>query len=630
MSSHEGKGSKGSSGLLQKIDGCCQQSPHQPALRWRDRAVSYGQLAALSGNVRAAIESLQRQSPHVVAVLVADRVSAVAAMLGIFAADAVFAALDPELPDERLAVLLEELEPACILAENSTLARARSLARGAAILNVDDQAAAGLGSNRSLNVELDEDALRYICFTSGSTGRPKGIAGRMKGLTHFVKWESEALQVRTGARVSHLAPPTFDVTFRDVLLPLSHGGCVCIPPERPAMMTGADLAAWLDTERVEIVHCVPSLFSGIAESVQPGQLSSLRSVLLAGESVPVATIRKWVATMGWRVELMNLYGPSETTMVKFAHTLRPEDLERGFIPIGKPIPGARTILLDNSGNPCPPGVVGEVYIRTPYMSLGYFKQPEATRQAFVPNPFSHDPSDLVYKTGDLARMLADGTYQFLGRRDGQVKIRGNRVELGEIENQLLQCPQVRQAAVSIHHDDTVVVAPGDDAHADAPQLAAYLVGEQGLSADAVRVELRRRLPEYMIPASFTILEKLPLTTTGKLNRAALPRPQRATNSEQAPQTPVEQTVAGIWKEVLHLQTVGVHDNFFDLGGHSLLATQVVSRIRRAFQVEFQVRTLFERPTIAGQALAVTELQAEHRDDIAGLLAEVENSAVEKL
>ncbi|HYF50383.1 MAG TPA: non-ribosomal peptide synthetase [Planctomycetota bacterium] len=607
-------------GLLAEIQSWCEHTPLQPAIRWRERTVMYSELAQRCGSIRTALEARRSGSPFVVAVLLEDRIEGVCAMLGIFAADGVFAALDPELPDERLTRLLEELQPACILAQTSTVARAQALRPGAEVLNVEDLSPS---SSAMLAAELDEDALRYICFTSGSTGRPKGIAGRLKGLAHFVRWEADALQVREGVRVSHLSPPTFDVTFRDVLLPLTRGGCVCIPPERPALMTGSDLVAWLEAERVEVVHCVPSLFSGIAEAVQPGTLPDLKHVLLAGESIPTAIIRKWTSSLGWRVQLMNLYGPSETTMVKFAHTIRPEDLERGFIPIGRPIPGARAILLDNSGNPCPPGVVGEIHIRTPYMSLGYYRQPEATRQAFIPNPFGSDPADLVYKTGDLARVLADGTYQFLGRRDGQVKIRGNRVELGEIENQLLQCPHVRQAAVTVFHEGE---------RDNAAQLAAYVVGGAELNIDALRQELRRRLPEYMVPASFTVLPKLPLTATGKLDRSALPSPAAAECSpvvDEAPATPVEQSIADIWKEVLKLPNVGVHANFFDLGGHSLLATQVVARIRRVFGVELQVRALFERPTIAGLAIAVMELQALNRDDIAGLLAEVENAAADK-
>jgi len=343
----------------------------------------------------------------------------------------------------------------------------------------------------------------------------------------------------------------------------------------------------------------------VSEELNPTALSSLKYVLMAGEPLLPADVEKWMAVYGERAQLVNLYGPSETTMVKFCYFVKPADRQQRFISIGKPMEGARALVVDEKGEICPPGVVGEIYIRTPFRTLGYYNRPELTAEVFIQNPFSEIPGDLVYKTGDLARILEDGNFEFLGRKDSQVKIRGVRVELTEIENLLRGHPAVRNVAVVDREDAT-----GNKF------LCAYLVLCEDVEPHALRDYLSQSLPEYMTPASFVRMPALPLNANGKIDRRALLAFSEASARQEfvAPRTPVEEALAGIWRQVLGVERVGVHDNFFESGGHSLLATQLFSRIRAELGIEAPLRTLFASPTIAQLAVALIHVQAEREDE----------------
>ncbi len=457
-------------------------------------------------------------------------------------------------------------------------------------------------SAESPALRVDPDAMRYIYYTSGSTGEPKGIAGRLAGLSHFIQWEIETFNIDVGWRISQFISPTFDAYFRDTLVPLCTGGTVCIPWESPAHLETNSLIDWIDDEKINLIHCVPSLL----RAVLTGNLSaetfrSLKYILLSGEVLQVSDLRRWMEIFDNRVGLINLYGSTETTMVKFFHQVEKSDITRGFIPIGKPIKGAKALVLDDQQRVCPPGVAGEIYIRTPFRTLGYYKDDDATREAFVKNPFNNDPNDLIYRSGDLGLILNDGNFRFLGRKDNQVKIRGIRVELEEIENHLLNHPLVSTAVVLARED-----TPGD------MRLVAYVVAQQtpGLSSNELRGFLKQKLPDFMMPSAFVRLDALPLTANGKVDRKALPAPdQTQPNLDDdiiEPRTEVEENIATVWRDILRVEKLGIHDNFFDLGGHSLLATQVISRMRNLFQLDLPLRLLFERPTIEELSLTIEE------------------------
>lgn len=596
---------------------------HQAAMRFPDniaiasaeQEITYRDLEATANNLANFLVTSGLNKGSVVAILSQDSLAAARAILAVLKAGGAFVPLDPELPEKRLEAIVGEVSPEWFLVDSKFFARICTIAKDAGIhaqvVCLDEECPQEKPDGISVPDGLKEfwnpskpevnwqpDDMCYLYFTSGSTGRPKGIAGRLKGIDHFIRWEINTLNVNMGTRVSLLLPLTFDGSLRDLFVPLCAGGTVCMPPGRDTILNARKLALWLDEQRIEIIHCVPSVFrSLINENLTPQMFSSLRAILLAGEPLLPSDVGRWMEIFGERVQLINLYGTSETTMAKFIYFVTPDDKNRPSIPVGKPMPGARALVLDEKGMPCPPGVVGEIFIRTPYRSLGYYRQPELTKEVFLPNPFNNDPDDIVYKTGDLGRVLEDGNYEYLGRTDQQVKIRGVRVELGEIENLLRKHKAVRDVAIVDQQDRN-----------QTKYLCAYVVLDEEKEASGLREYLAAYLPVHMLPSVFIAMKKLPRSLNGKVDRKALPTPAEtqaeAGKDYVAPRTPVEEMLAGIWMQVLGVSRVGIFDNFFQLGGHSLLATQIISRVRVVFDVELPLPILFEKPTVSGLAESI--------------------------
>lgn len=588
-----------------------------PAIDFADQTTTYAALEAKANNLANFLVASGTQKGSIVAVLIEDPVEVIAAIIGILKAGCVFVPLDPSIPEKRLEVMVSEVSPGWFLSESRFTAIAERIASSTArIIPVEEHAA--FGNYERPNREYQPDDVCYVFFTSGSTGKPKGIVGRLKGIDHFIKWETKALGLSEGVRVSQLTTPAFDAVLRDIFVPLSVGGTICIPPGRETILDIKKLIDWIDIQGVNVVHCVPSLFRAIVnEDLNSDYFAELTHILMAGEPLLPSDVGKWTAKFGDRVQLVNLYGPSETTMTKFAYFVKPGDSELESISIGKPIEGCAAILVDAENKVCGPGTVGEIYIRTPYRTHGYFNQPELTQQVFIPNPFSSDPNDIVYKTGDLARVMADGNFEFLGRRDLQVKIRGTRIELSEIDKLLRTHEAVKDVAVIDRED-----ANGNK------YLCAYVVLGQPVETGEFRDYLSSRLPHEMVPSAFVLMDKLPRTISGKVDRKALPAPgQLRAELEKLftpPRTPIEETLVQIWIEVLGIDRVGIDDNFFEMGGHSLLVFQVISRAREAFGVDLPLRTLFEAPTIEQQSLAVIEAQLDQENDgeMAQLIQEI--------
>jgi amino acid adenylation domain-containing protein len=569
-----------------------------PAVAWGSRTATYGELVRRSNGLAHALLERGVGAGRPVAVLSRSPLEVVASILGILKAGAVFVPLDPTFPHGRLEAMWRQADPACVVAGAEAMAAAAELAGGGGVL-----AAAEAGERDDPpGVELGPDAPCSIFFTSGSTGRPKAILGRLKGIGHFVRWEAGLVDVGDGSRVSQLASPSFDGFLKDVFVPLVAGGTACAPESRDVLLDAARLADWIDVEEIEVLHCVPSVLRALLHEPLTGDyFPELRWVVVAGEVLHPADVARFTAVFGERVRLLNLYGPTETTVTKLFHVVEPADAGRSSVPIGRPMPGAAAMILGPTGQPLRPGMVGEIYLRTPYRSLGYHGDREATEAAFVRNPFRDDGDDLVYRTGDFGRLLEDGRFEFLGRRDQQVKVRGVRVELGELESHLRRHPAVLDAAVVDRRD-------GDGE----TTLCAYLVLAGGTEVAEVRGFLAAQVPEAMVPSTFLRLDELPRTLNGKVDRRALPTLDevRAGGAEtgQRPRTPLEEIVAGIWAQVLKLDRVGVDESFFDLGGHSLLATQILSRMRAALRVDLPLRTFLEAPTVAGLAAAAERAQ----------------------
>ncbi|WP_414544488.1 non-ribosomal peptide synthetase [Nostoc sp. CCY0012] len=541
-----------------------------------------------------------------VAILAQDSVKFIIAIIGILKAGCVFIPLVTDLPEHRINTILSEATPQWLIVDATGFAKI-SNGRIAEFLQsqvicLDENAIFDnypkYNQVNKPNIQVEPDDMCYLYFTSGSTGKPKGIAGCLKAISHFINWEITTLGITEGTRVSQLITPTFDAFLRDIFVPLCSGGVVCIPKEIDTILDARKLIKWIDKQQINLIHCVPSLFGSILnEDLHPKRFSSLQYILLSGEPLLPADVSRWTEVYGERIQLVNLYGASETTMTKFFYFVKPTDSQRRFIPIGKPMEGAAALVVDERGKVCPPGMVGEIYIRTPYRTLGYYQLPELTNKVFIPNPFSNNPDDIVYKTGDLGRILEDGNFECLGRRDGQVKIRGVRIELGEIENQL--------RLHSLIND--VVVVDREDSNGN-KYLCAYVVLKEEVESGKLRDFLLASLPESMIPSVFVFMEALPRTISGKVDRRSLPAPNRQNRTFVPPRTPIEMQLAQIWGQVLNLDRVGLNDNFFELGGHSLNATQLVSRIGKAFQVELPLRSLFDAPTLATQAESIETLR----------------------
>ncbi|MEW6367291.1 MAG: non-ribosomal peptide synthase/polyketide synthase [Acidobacteriota bacterium] len=545
----------------------------------------------------------------VVAVVGSRCFGLVAGMLGVLRAGGVMLLVDRNLPLERQRVMFAESR-----ARSALLIGCEAMAdpeldqdRFDVVRRIDRGCGRVIGEPaRSEHARLPSvgpDDPAYIFFTSGSTGTPKGILGSHKGLSHFVAWERETFGVTSEDRVAQLIALSFDALLRDFFLPLVSGATLCLPPDDVDM--GADqIVPWLERERITIFHTVPSIARTWLANAPRVSLGSLRWAFFAGEPLPEALVRRWRETFPDSGKIVNLYGSTETTLVKFYYVVPDEPLA-GVQPAGWPLPQTQGLVLGDDGRLCGIGEPGEIFVRTPFRTLGYLNTPEENRLRFVANPFGNDPDDLLYRSGDRGRYRPDGSLEILGRFDHQVKIRGVRVELSEIEAALSKHPDLQGTAV-IASEDVL----GNK------RLVAYVAcspQEQPTSGE-LRSFLRGMLPEYLIPSVFVTMAALPLTSSGKVDRRALPEPAQGPEdgdgSYVAPRTPDEELLAGIWQDVLGLDRVGVHDNFFDRGGHSLLATQVISRARTACQRELPLRILFETPTIAGLAGYIAAQRAE--------------------
>ncbi|MCA1575866.1 MAG: amino acid adenylation domain-containing protein [Acidobacteria bacterium] len=566
----------------------------QIAIERGGRWTTYAELEQESNRLANFLRDGGAGKGTIVGLLSDDPVSIIKGILGVLKAGAVFVPLDPTFPDGRLRVMSEQVQPQWYVSESKHLEKLTRL-RGeivadANIVCLDNSDYATYQHSENPNVPSDPDAPCSIYFTSGSTGKPKAILGRLKGIDHFICWEIGAVGAGPGTRVSQLASPSFDGFLKDVFVPLCSGGVVCAPESRDIILDAWTLADWLDVEQVEVLHCVPSVFRALLnEGLNNRYFEAMKCVVMTGEPLYPADVKRWRDIFGDRIRLFNIYGTTETTLSHFAYEIKPEDVERPSIPVGKPIDGSPTLVVDSRGELCGLGAVGEIYIRTPYRSHGYYGAPELTREVFIQNPFSDDPDDLVHKTGDYGRILKGGDLEHLGRRDQQVQVRGVRVELGEIENLLRAHDAVADVAV-IDRDDT----EGNKF------LVAFVTMTNGTGTDPLRQYLAERLPPTMLPSAFVELDQLPRTLNGKIDRKALPDLellQAERELEAGKMTPIEEIVAGIWCEVLRLPAIARNGNFFNLGGHSLLVTQVLARVRECLKVEVPIRSIFEAPTL---------------------------------
>ncbi|WP_445299506.1 amino acid adenylation domain-containing protein [Microcoleus sp. B3-A4] len=596
--------------IHQLFEAQVERTPNAVAVVFENEQLTYQQLNYRANQLAHHLQKLGVEPEMLVGICVERSLEMIVGLLGILKAGGAYLPLDPSYPQDRLAFMLEDAQVSVLLTQQKLIAGFSEYKAQRFCLDTDWEVIAQESEEKPV-IRVTADNLAYTIYTSGSTGKPKGVLVTHQNLVHS-----------TSARISYYSEPVtsflllssfgFDSSIAGIFWTLCQGGILVLPPDK-FQQELLQLTKFIAQHQISHLLSLPSLYSLILEQAEPQQLTCLRSVIVAGEPCSRELVERHTKLLA-HTSLFNEYGPTEGTVWSSVYHCQPSGLTTQ-VPIGRPIANMQIYLLDKYLSPVPIGVPGEIYIGGAGIARGYLNRPELTNQKFIPNPFSAEPGQRLYKTGDLARYLSDGNIEFLGRLDHQVKIRGFRIEQGEVESTLLQHPTVRETTVIARED-----IPGDK------RLVAYVVPnpEQTPTIDELRRFLKQKLPDYMVPSAFVLLDALPLTPNGKVDRRALPAPDQSRPDQSvtfvAPRSPIEQQLVDIWAEVLRLEQVGIHDNFFELGGHSLLATQVISRLRQAFGVELPVRTLFEAPTVAdlGTRLetvrwAVQELQAHESD-----------------
>jgi amino acid adenylation domain-containing protein len=461
------------------------------------------------------------------------------------------------------------------------------------------------------------DNLAYVIYTSGSTGRPKGVAMSHRPLSNLLLWQLESSTLPVEAKTLQFAPVSFDVSIQEIFSTWSSGGTLVLISEQ-VRIDAFELLRFLTEQEINRLFLTFVALQQLAEvaDAQQAVVPTLREIITGGEQLKITRqIANWFTKLK-NCTLHNHYGPSESHVVTtFTLTGSPKDWP-ALPPIGRPITNAQIYLLDAQMQQVPVGVSGELYIGGIALARGYLNRPDLTAQRFIPDPFNDSLQARLYKTGDLACYNRDGNIEFLGRSDDQVKIRGFRIELGEIEVAITAYPAVRQAVVLAREDVpgdkrlvAYIVPTSQESDPQEHSIEAQVQAEQLLQKQNsleklvphLRSYLTARLPEYMVPSAFVVLEAFPVTPSGKVDRRSLPAPDSSRPDLEetfvAPRTPTEQQIAHIWTQLLKLGQIGIHDNFFALGGHSLLATQVISRLRQGFGIELSLQTLFEVPTV---------------------------------
>jgi amino acid adenylation domain-containing protein len=581
--------------LHELVEAQAERTPEALALVCGETRLTYGQLERRANQLARYLRT-RGVGPEVLVGICAERsVEMVVGVLGILKAGGAYVPLDPAHPEERLRFVLEDTGAPLVVTQDAVRERLPRGAVGLVSLDGDWPAIAG-ESPEAPATSVRPEQLAYVIYTSGSTGKPKGVAIPHGAVVNFLLSMQKEPAVAAADVLVAVTTLSFDIAALELLLPLTVGACVVVA-SRERAMDGRELATLLAQSGATVMQATPATWRMLIESGWVG--APTFKVLCGGEALSRDLAAALLKRAG---EVWNLYGPTETTIWS---TRCRVGASEGPVPIGRPLANTQMYVLDAHGQPVPIGVAGELYIGGNGVARGYLNRPELTSERFVPDPFRDVPGARLYRTGDLARYWANGDLECLGRLDHQVKIRGFRIEAGEVEEVLRQHPTVQQAAVLARED-----RPGDR------RLVAYVVPTTGstLEPPALREFARRQLPDYMVPSAFVALDSLPLTPNAKVDRKALPAPELAAAKVAvefvAPRTEFERTIAEIWRTVLGVDQVGLHDNFFDVGGHSLLLVRVQRRLEQALGRMVPVVTMFECPTVVSLAERLTATPAE--------------------
>ena len=574
------------------------------AVKTRTHEWNYEELNRAANRTAHALLRLRGTGAERVALLLDHDAPMIGAVLGVLKSGKSYVPLDPTYPRQRLAYMLADAQSEVLLTNSANLDVAKSL-NNVELLNMD----AFDSPDTNVGVAISPDAIAYTLYTSGSTGQPKGVTQNHRNVLHFIRAYTNNLHISANDRLTLFSAYGFDAAVQDIFAALLNGAALYPVDLKEDSLS--DLARWLIVNDVTLYHSTPSTYRYFVRALQGEVFPALRLIVLGGEAVYKRDIEAYQKHFSPDCLFVNGFGLTESTVSLQYFVDSQTEITRNTVPIGYPVDSTEILLLDEAGDPTE--LYGEIGIRSAHVALGDLNQPELSKERFLADP--SDPTRRIYRTGDMARQLADGSLEFAGRKDHQVKLRGYRIELREIEATLAEHPAVRECAVTLGGDE------------DDRRLIAHVVSHH--DAGELRAFLKARLPDYMIPSTFVALDRLPTTPSGKISYLELPIPYDAHVSVGvafvAPRTPNEQALAAIWAEVLKLDQIGIHDNFFDLGGHSLLATQVISRVKKTLDADIPLRALFESPTVAGLSALIVQSQAEGlgEDELAQLLSEAQ-------
>ena len=580
--------------LHASVEDHAASSPDAEAVSCGEQALDYATLNAGANRLAHWLRGRGVGPDVLVGLCVQRSVWAIEAVLGIMKSGGAYVPVDVAYPQERIAEMLADARPTLILTDAASRAGVEAALSGIdappPVFEIDgdrSQWSEASAANLSLQENgLTSERLAYVIYTSGSTGTPKGVMARHAGPTALMHALHASLGLSAQTRVLQFASFSFDAFVLEWVMAFAAGGSLYLAKPDDWLL-GESLEAMVERRRITHMFLTPSLLSSLPETVR---LASLHTLICGGEAVPPSLLRRWNRDR----RFINGYGPTETTVLSVTYLCPPELDGTEDLPIGRPITNDRVYILDAHLQPVPVGVTGELYIGGAGVARGYLRRPELTAERFIDSPFV--AGDRLYRTGDIGRWRADGLIDYQGRNDFQVKIRGYRIELGEIESKLAALPGVKDAVVLAREDV-----------AQQKQLVAYYLQDDAADAGAdinpesLRAQLQSLLPDYMVPAAYVRLDAWPLTGNGKLDRKALPAPDGATmlagRAYVAPRTPIEEVLAAMCAELLGVERVGVHDNFFDLGGHSLMAMRLIAAIRDTFGISLPLKQFFENPTV---------------------------------
>jgi amino acid adenylation domain-containing protein len=579
-----------------------ERAPEAIAIRNGSEELNYRELNLRANKLARYLRGIGIGPEVFVGIFMDRSIEMLVGLLAVLKSGGAYVPLDPQYPLERVRFMIEDSQARVVLTQNSLLDRLPDSAAQTICLDAD---CASFSNESSENLQplAMANNLAYVIYTSGSTGQPKGVLVAHRGVTNMIEASCKLFGVNSNNRILQGASLSFDASVLEIFMALASGARLCLMDHGAS---GTELARLLTGYAITTIAITPSQL----DTIPDGEYPALQTLIVGGEACSTTTAARW--SRGRR--LFNAYAPTEATV--YATTMQYVENDGRMPRLGWPISNMQVYLLDQHLRPVPIGIPGEIHVGGVGLARGYLNQPPLTAERFVPDPFSHTPGARLYKTGDLARFVGDGEIEFVGRVDQQVKVRGFRIELGEIETVLSRHPGLREAVVVAREDVS-----------GAKRLIAYVVAreEPPPATSELRNYLKRTVPDYMVPSAFVVLEALPLTATGKVDRNALPEPEQArpelAQVYVAPRTAVEEVLCGVFSEVLQVEPIGVRDNFFELGGHSLLATQVMSRVRETFQVELPLRKLFEAPTVErlGHAILNNPSERERVEHTADLL-----------